>query len=69
MSDFYEVDFLPVETSKSGDAIAIRYSIGGIPRHRVGPGLAFKTRHSVCVDVPPPHSRFRRARTLMTAFS
>lgn len=29
MSDFYEIDFLPVHTSKSGDAIAIRYQING----------------------------------------
>lgn len=29
MSDFYEIDFLPVHTSKSGDAIAIRYEING----------------------------------------
>jgi hypothetical protein len=29
MTDFYELDFLPVHTSKSGDCIAIRYSIGG----------------------------------------
>ncbi len=29
MSDFYEIDFLDVESSKSGDAIAIRYSING----------------------------------------
>src|SRR5882762_448093 len=28
MSDFYEIDFLPVHTAKSGDAIAIRYQIG-----------------------------------------
>jgi beta-lactamase superfamily II metal-dependent hydrolase len=28
MADFIEVDFLGVETAKSGDAIAIRYSIG-----------------------------------------
>lgn len=28
MSDFYEIDFLQVETKKSGDAIAIRYQIG-----------------------------------------
>ena len=30
MSDFYEIDFLAVETKKSGDAIAIRYKLGGI---------------------------------------
>jgi beta-lactamase superfamily II metal-dependent hydrolase len=28
MADFYELDFLPVHTSKSGDAIAIRYQLG-----------------------------------------
>ncbi len=28
MTDFYEIDFLPVHTAKSGDAIAIRYQIG-----------------------------------------
>lgn len=30
MNDFYEIDFLPVHTAKSGDAIALRYQIGGI---------------------------------------
>ncbi len=29
MADFYEIDFRQVHTSKSGDAIAIRYQIGG----------------------------------------
>lgn len=29
MGDFYEIDFLPVETAKSGDAIALRYEIDG----------------------------------------
>jgi beta-lactamase superfamily II metal-dependent hydrolase len=28
VADFYEVDLLPVHTSKSGDAIALRYQIG-----------------------------------------
>lgn len=31
MADFYEIDFIPVHTSKSGDCITIRYSIGGMP--------------------------------------
>lgn len=30
MADFIEIDFLAVETSKSGDAIAVRYSVDGI---------------------------------------
>lgn len=30
MADYFEVDFLGVETVKSGDAIALRYSIGGV---------------------------------------
>lgn len=29
MADFYELDFLAVETQKSGDAIAVRYSMSG----------------------------------------
>ena len=29
MNDFFELDFLDVETKKSGDAIAIRYAVGG----------------------------------------
>lgn len=29
MADFFEIDFLPVHTSKSGDAIPLRYEIGG----------------------------------------
>lgn len=31
MADFYELDFLPVHTSKSGDCITVRYSVGGAP--------------------------------------
>lgn len=29
MSDFFEIDFLDVETKSSGDAICVRYEIGG----------------------------------------
>lgn len=29
MGDFYEIDFLQVHSARSGDAIAVRYSIGG----------------------------------------
>src|SRR5437879_5133289 len=29
MSDYFEIDFLDVETAKSGDAIAMRYVVGG----------------------------------------
>jgi hypothetical protein len=29
MSDFYEIDFLEVHTSKSGDAICVRYELSG----------------------------------------
>lgn len=30
MSDFFEIDFLDVESNKSGDAISLRYQIGGL---------------------------------------
>lgn len=38
MDDFFEIDFLDVETEKSGDAIAIRYSLNGRTRIHVTDG-------------------------------
>jgi ribonuclease BN (tRNA processing enzyme) len=38
MADYFELDFLPVETKRSGDAICIRYSIGGQTRVHVVDG-------------------------------
>ena len=38
MSDFFEIDFLNVESKKSGDAIPLRYSIGGSMRIHVTDG-------------------------------
>ena len=38
MSDFFEIDFLNVESDKSGDAIPLRYSIGGVTRIHVTDG-------------------------------
>ena len=35
MSDFFEIDFLDVESKKSGDAISLQYSIDGITRIHV----------------------------------
>lgn len=32
MADYFEIDFLAVETKKSGDAIALRYSVDGGPQ-------------------------------------
>jgi len=29
LSDFYEIDFLDVESEKSGDAITMRYQVQG----------------------------------------
>lgn len=29
MADFFEIDFLDVETAKSGDAICLRYELNG----------------------------------------
>ena len=33
MNDFFEIDFLEIDASKSGDAILIRYSLGGENYH------------------------------------
>jgi len=38
MADFIEIDFLGVETDRSGDAITIRYSVNGITRIHVVDG-------------------------------
>lgn len=38
MADFYEIDFLDVETACSGDAIALRYELGGVCRIHVVDG-------------------------------
>ncbi len=44
MTDFFEIDLLDVETKKSGDAIALRYTIGGVPFiHVVDGGYQEKT--------------------------
>ena len=38
MTDFFEIDFLNVESKKSGDAIPLRYSIDGATRINVTDG-------------------------------
>lgn len=38
VSDFFEIDFLDVESKKSGDAIGMRYSVGGIQTIHVTDG-------------------------------
>jgi len=38
MSDFFEIDFLDVESSKSGDAIPLRYQLDGMSRIHVVDG-------------------------------
>ncbi len=38
MTDFFEIDFLDVESKKSGDAIPLRYSIGDVTRIHVTDG-------------------------------
>lgn len=38
MLDFYEIDFLNVESKKSGDAIPLRYSINGVTRIHITDG-------------------------------
>ena len=38
MSDFFEIDFLDIESKKSGDAIPLRYSSNGITRIHITDG-------------------------------
>lgn len=49
MSDFFELDFLDVESKKSGDAIPMRYKIGGLTRIHVTDG-GFQDTGRVVID-------------------
>ncbi|ODB85671.1 competence protein ComEC [Candidatus Thiodiazotropha endoloripes] len=49
MTDFFEIDFLDVESKKSGDAIPIRYSINGLTRIHVTDG-GFQATGDLLVD-------------------
>lgn len=47
MADYYELDFLAVETGKSGDAITLRYSIDGVTGIHVVDGGYLETGDQV----------------------
>lgn len=47
MADYFEIDFLPVGTSKSGDAITVRYEVSGACRIHVVDGGYQETGDSV----------------------
>lgn len=49
MTDFFEIDFLDVESKKSGDAIPLRYSIDGTTRIHVTDG-GFQATGDLVVD-------------------
>jgi beta-lactamase superfamily II metal-dependent hydrolase len=51
MADYFEIDFLPVETKKSGDAIAIRYEQNGILRIHVVDGGFSETGEALVAHI------------------
>ena len=51
MSDFFEIDFLDVECNKSGDAIAIRSSLGNVIRIHVTDGGFQDTEDKVVENI------------------
>lgn len=51
MTDFLELDFIGVETKKSGDAIAMRYSIAGVPIIHVVDGGYAETGVTLCKHI------------------
>jgi len=51
LSDFFEIDFLDVESDKSGDAIALRYEVGGQTRIHVVDGGFQDTGESLVAHV------------------
>lgn len=60
MSDFFEIDFLDVESNKSGDAISLRYQLNGISCIHVVDGGFQDTGESIVRHIRqhycnPPH--------------
>ncbi|WP_374312852.1 ComEC/Rec2 family competence protein [Dongia sp.] len=51
MADYFEIDFLDVETTKSGDAIALRYSVGGQVQIHVVDGGYVDTGSSLAAHI------------------
>lgn len=51
MSDFFEIDFLDVESNKSGDAISLRYQLNGISHIHVVDGGFQDTGESIVKHV------------------
>lgn len=51
MADYFEIDFLPVGTSKSGDAITIRYEVNGVCRIHVVDGGYQETGDSIVAHI------------------
>jgi hypothetical protein len=59
MGDFFEIDFLDVESDKSGDAITIRYRIGSETLIHVVDGGFQPTGDSVCEHIDTHYGRPR----------
>lgn len=60
MTDFYEIDFLDVETKKSGDAIPLRYQIGGTTRIHIVDGGFQETGDSIVSHINKYYGNPRR---------
>jgi beta-lactamase superfamily II metal-dependent hydrolase len=66
MADYIEIDFLGVETAKSGDAIALRYSIGGIPSIHVVDGGYLETGKQIVEHLSSYYSTDRIDHLVLT---
>lgn len=66
MSDYYEIDFLSVETAKSGDAITLRYAIDGIESVHVVDGGYIDTGDQVIEHLQKYHGHIRVDHVVLT---
>ena len=64
-ADFFEIDFLKVETKQSGDAIALRYRVNGITSIHVVDG-GFEETGSHVVEYIQNTMEFRRLSTALS---
>jgi len=56
MADYYEIDFLDVETDSSGDAITVRYEVGGETLVHVVDGGYQVTGPAICSHIKKHYS-------------
>lgn len=66
MADYFEIDFLGVETAKSGDAITLRYSVNGVTGVHVVDGGYIDTGDQIIEHIKTYYSTLEIENVILT---